>query len=162
MPLYFNKASDRRRLVETEDTLTVAEAYSPVHLTPVVVITPLAALAWVTVSGPADELVVEDVVEDLEVVFGDAVLVVVGPTLDDRVEYIDEGRLGCAAMVLDDVPQLVPLALQRLATGFDEGLVTGLTPVGASLLILTRGVLPMVSSMLLKRGMSDLLSYGNP
>ena len=82
MPLHLNKASDRRRLVEAEDTLPVTEAYSPVHLTPVAVITPLAALAWVTVSGPADELVVEDVVQDLEVVFGDAVLVVVGPALE--------------------------------------------------------------------------------
>jgi hypothetical protein len=56
-------------------------------------------------------LVVEDVVQDLAVVFGDAVLVVVGPALDHRVEGIDEARLRRTAMVLDDVPQLVPLAL---------------------------------------------------
>jgi hypothetical protein len=111
VPLYFNKASDRRRLVEAQNTLTVAKAYPPIHFAPVAMITPLAAFAWMAIPGPADELMVEDVVQDLEVVFGDAVLVVVGPALDSRIERIDEGRLRCAAMVLDNVPQLVSLAL---------------------------------------------------
>jgi hypothetical protein len=70
--LHFNKATDRRRLVKAEDAFTIAEAHSPVHLAPVAVIAPLAALAWVAVSGPAGELVVEDVVQDLEIALGDA------------------------------------------------------------------------------------------
>jgi len=141
--LHFNKASDRRRLVKAENAFTIAETHSPVHLTPVAVIAPLAALAWVAVSGPAGELVVEGVVQDLEVVFGDAVLVVVGPALDHRIEGVDETCLRRTAMVLDDVPQLVPVALQRLATGFDEGLVTGLAPVSASAMLAHR-ILPYV------------------
>jgi hypothetical protein len=90
------------------------------------------------VSDPADELVIEDVVQDLEVVFGDAVLVVVGPALDHRIEGIDETCLRCPAMTLDDVSQLVSLALQRLATGFDEGLVTGFAPVSAGAMFFHR------------------------
>jgi hypothetical protein len=86
----------------------------------------------VAVSGPAGELVVEGVVQDLEIALGDAVLVVVGPALDHRIEGVNETCLRRTAMMLDDVPQLVPLALQRLATGFDEGLVAGFAPVGAS------------------------------
>ena len=118
--------------MKAENAFTIAEAHSPVHLAPVAVIAPLAALAWMAVSGPAGELVVEGVVQDLEIALGDAVLVVVGPALDHRIEGVDETCLRRTAMVLDDVPQLVPLALQRLATGFDEGLVTGFAPVGAS------------------------------
>jgi hypothetical protein len=85
----------------------------------------------------------------LEVVFGDAVLVVVSPALDHRIEGIDEASLRCPAMVLDDIPQLVPLALQRLATGFDEGLVTGFTPVSASAMFAHR-ILPYVEAQEVK------------
>ena len=104
--LYLNKATDRRRLVKAENAFTIAEAHAPVHLAPVAVIAPLAALAWVAVSGPAGELVVEGVVQDLEIALGDAVLVVVGPALDHRIEGVDETCLRRTAMVLDDVPQL--------------------------------------------------------
>jgi recombination protein RecA len=92
--------------VKAENAFTIAEAHSPVHLAPVAVIAPLAALAWVAVSGPAGELVVEGVVQDLEIALGDAVLVVVGPALDHRIEGVDETCLRRTAMVLDDVPQL--------------------------------------------------------
>ena len=90
--------------MKTQDTLAVAEAHPPVHLAPVALIAPLAALARVTVSGPARELVVENVVENLVVVFGDTVLVVVGPALDDWVERVNEARLRRTAMVLNSVP----------------------------------------------------------
>ena len=48
---------------------------------------------------------IEYVVQDLEVVFDDAVLAVVGPTLDDRVERVDETRLRCTAMSFGAFPQ---------------------------------------------------------
>jgi hypothetical protein len=119
-------------LVKAQDTLAITEAYSLVHLAPVAVIAPLAALAWVAVSGSAGELVVEGVVQDLEIALGDAVLVVVGPALDHRIEGVDETCLRRTAMLLDAVPQLVSMALQRLAVGFDEGLeISPATPLGS-------------------------------
>ena len=65
VPLHFNKATDRRRLVKAEDAFTIAETHSPVHLAPITVIAPFAALARVAVSGLAGKLVVEDVVQDV-------------------------------------------------------------------------------------------------
>ena len=93
-----------RRLVETEDAFPEAFAHPPVHPAPVAVIAPLAALARMAVSGPSRQLVVEHVGRDLEGVFGDTVLVVVGPTLDEGIEGVDEGRLGCAPILTDGLP----------------------------------------------------------
>jgi hypothetical protein len=95
---------------------------------PVAFDAPPTGLAWVALSGPAGELVVEGVVQDLEIALGDAVLVVVGPALDHRIEGVDETCLRRTAMLLDAGPQLVSMALQPLATGFDDGLVTGFAP----------------------------------
>jgi hypothetical protein len=102
--LHFNKAADHRCLVKAEDAFLVAEAHPPAHLAPIAAVTPLSVLAWMTVSGPACELVVEDVVQDLEVVFGNAVLEVVGPALNNRVEGVDQARLRRTTMLLNDVP----------------------------------------------------------
>jgi hypothetical protein len=55
-----------------------------------------------------------------------------GLALDHRIEGVDETCLRRTAMLLDAVPQLVSMALQRLAVGFDEGLETGFAPVSAS------------------------------
>ena len=97
--------------MEAEDARVIAEAHTPVHLAPVAMVTPFPAFARVTVSGPAGELVVQDVVQDLEVVFGDGVLEVVGPALDDEIEGVYETLLWCATVLADYVAQVVTVAL---------------------------------------------------
>ena len=48
-------------------------------------------------------------------------------------------------MLLDSVPQLVPMSFQRLATGFDDAVEAGSAPVGAGS-VLSRRILPDVEA----------------
>ena len=106
-----NMSAYRGRLVEAQDALAVAETYSSIHLVPVAMIAPFPAPAGVAVSGPAYELVVEYVVDELEASLGDTVLVVVGPALDDRVEHVDWGCLWRTAMLANHLAHSVAVAL---------------------------------------------------
>ena len=99
-------SAHRRRLVEAQDAFPIAEAHPSVHLAPVAVVAPFPALAGVAVPGPARQLVIEHVVEDLKVALGHAVLEVVGPALNDRVERVDQSCLRCASMLVDHLSKI--------------------------------------------------------
>jgi hypothetical protein len=114
-------------------------------------------------GGPAAQFVVELSRHLVEDGFGATSFVVIGPAPDDGVEFTDQTRLRATPIVADNLLQVSQMAVDGLLTGFNQGLETGLTPVGPGF-VFTHLILPDVEAQKVKadlalvfiEGMADL------
>lgn len=84
---------------------------------------PPFAFVGVAVVRPGAQHAIESVVQTLEDPGTPHAGIVPRPSHNDWIEQADQGLLAGMAMVLDDQPQVLDLALDRLGTGHDPRLV---------------------------------------
>jgi hypothetical protein len=127
----FSVPSDFGFFVLEQVVVAIAETNSSVNSLPIATIAPGGPFTGMTRSCPATEFVLK--LSGLFVVgfFGGTGFVVIGPAPNNGVEFANQPCLRATAVITDHLFELSQMAFLRFLTGSDQGLETGLTPVGS-------------------------------
>ena len=110
---------------------SVRETDETIQPFPVATITPFGPLARMAKGGPTTKFGVQLSGHLVEDNFGTASFVVIGPASNDGIELANQPALRAAAIVADNLFQLSQMAFDGFLAGSNQGLETGLTPVGS-------------------------------